>query len=61
MRDVRAARGKGETTMPSTMGLERATNPFLRVDSAEIRKSLGMEHAGDVAVFGEIRRRKDSF
>ena len=61
MNEVRAARAKGETSMPSNMGLERATNPFLRVDSAEIRKTLGMEKAGDVAVFGEIRRRKDSF
>ena len=59
MKAVRAARG--ETTMPSDMGLEKATNPFLRVASPEIRKSLGMEKASEVAVFGEIRRRKDSF
>ncbi len=61
MKRVRAARGAGQTSMPSDMGLEKATNPFLRVSSPEIRKSLGMEQAGDVAVFGEIRRRKDSF
>jgi hydroxyacylglutathione hydrolase len=61
MGDVRAARAKGAATVPSDMGLEKATNPFLRVDSAEIRKSLGMEKAGAVAVFGEIRRRKDGF
>ena len=61
MDDVRAARAKGVPTVPSSMGLEKATNPFLRVGSAEIRKSLGMEKASDVAVFGEIRRRKDSF
>jgi hydroxyacylglutathione hydrolase len=47
--------------MPSEMGLEKATNPFLRVASLEIRKTLGMEKAGEVAVFGEIRKRKDSF
>jgi hydroxyacylglutathione hydrolase len=58
---VRAARAKGAPTVPSDMGLEKVTNPFLRVDSAEIRKSLGMEKDSDVAVFGEIRRRKDSF
>src|SRR6185437_11834142 len=61
MKEVKAARGAGETTMPSNMALEKATNPFLRVDSPEIRKSLGMEKAGEVAVFGEIRRRKDNF
>jgi hydroxyacylglutathione hydrolase len=48
-------------TIPSDMGLEKATNPFLRVASAEIRKSLGMEKDSDVAVFGEIRKRKDNF
>ncbi len=55
MKDLRAI------TMPSTMALERATNPFLRVESAEIRKTLGMEGKSDVTVFGEIRRRKDRF
>jgi hydroxyacylglutathione hydrolase len=43
------------------MGLEKKTNPFLRPDSPEIRKTLGMEDADNVAVFGEIRRRKDNF
>jgi hydroxyacylglutathione hydrolase len=61
MKTVTAAREKGEATVPSTMALEKQTNPFLRPDSAEIRKSLGMEKAGDVAVFGEIRSRKDNF
>jgi hydroxyacylglutathione hydrolase len=61
MKDVRAARAQGEPTMPSDMGLEKATNPFLRVASPEIRASLGMEKFDDVAVFGEIRSRKDRF
>jgi hydroxyacylglutathione hydrolase len=61
MKEVRAMRGRGEATMPSTMALEKATNPFLRVASPEIRGVLGMERAGDVAVFGEIRKRKDAF
>jgi hydroxyacylglutathione hydrolase len=61
MDGVTAARGAGKPTVPSTMGLEKKTNPFLRPGSAEIRKSLGMENAGDVAVFGEIRARKDKF
>jgi hydroxyacylglutathione hydrolase len=61
MDDVIAARQAGKPTVPSTMGLEKQTNPFLRPDSAQIRKSLGMEKASDVAVFGEIRARKDKF
>jgi hydroxyacylglutathione hydrolase len=61
MKEVKTARAKGATTMPSSMGLEKATNPFLRVDSPEIRKTLGMEKTDNVALFGEIRRRKDRF
>jgi hydroxyacylglutathione hydrolase len=32
---VDAARARGEPTIPTTIGAERATNPFLRADSAE--------------------------
>ena len=61
MKDVDAARAKGAPTIPSTIGLEKKTNPFLRPDSAEIRHSLGLIHADDVDVFGEMRKRKDNF
>jgi hydroxyacylglutathione hydrolase len=47
--------------VPSTIALEMAVNPFLRPDSPAIRKALDMEAADDVAVFAEIRRRKDNF
>ena len=40
MVEVKATRAKGQPTVPSTIGLEKQTNPFLRPDSAEIRKSL---------------------
>jgi hydroxyacylglutathione hydrolase len=61
MEDVRAARTQKAPTVPATLGLEKQTNPFLRPDSAEIRKSLGLEGASTVAAFGEIRARKDKF
>ena len=61
MTEVKAARAKGQPTMPSTMGLEKADQSLPAAGFAGIRKSLGMEKAGDVAVFGEIRRRKDNF
>ena len=61
MKDVEAARAKNEPTIPSTMELEKKTNPFLRPNSPELRRSLGMENASDVEVFGETRKRKDSF
>ena len=59
--EVEAALAAGRPTVPSTIGLEKATNPFLRTQSPEIRASIGMAHADDVAVFAEIRRRKDNF
>jgi hydroxyacylglutathione hydrolase len=61
MRDVEAARARNLPTIPSSLGLEKMTNPFLRPDSAEIRRSLDLEDADDVTVFGEMRKRKDSF
>jgi len=61
MDDVRAVRAKGLPTIPSTMGLEKKTNPFLRAGSPEIRRSLDLEAAKDVDVFAETRRRKDKF
>lgn len=61
MREVDAVRTKAQPTIPSTIGLEKQTNPFLRPDSAELRKSLGLESASDVDVFAETRRRKDNF
>ncbi len=36
IRQVWAARGRGETVVPSTIGEERATNPFVRLDSPEL-------------------------
>jgi hydroxyacylglutathione hydrolase len=59
--EVKTIRAEKRPTIPSTMGLEKQTNPFLRASSAEIRKMLGMEKASDVAVFAEVRRRKDNF
>jgi hydroxyacylglutathione hydrolase len=61
MEEVRAVRSQGRPTLPSTIGLEKKTNPFVRARSAEIRRTLGLEAAGEVEVFAETRRRKDAF
>ncbi|WP_071672897.1 hydroxyacylglutathione hydrolase [Nioella nitratireducens] len=58
---IDAARAEGRPTVPSTLREELDTNPFLRAHDAKIRAQLGMETADDVAVFAEIRARKDSF
>jgi hydroxyacylglutathione hydrolase len=61
MADVRGLRAKGLPTTPSTMGLEKKTNPFLRASSPEIRTTLDLQAARDVDVFAETRKRKDKF
>lgn len=59
--DIAAKRARGEPTVPTTIGLERATNPFVRADLAPVRAAVGMPEAPAAAVFGEVRRRKDVF
>lgn len=59
--EVERLRAAGQMTCPSTIGIELATNPFLRTGSAAIRQALKLEGASDAEVFGELRRRKDSF
>ena len=58
---VERLRGEGKVTLPTTIGEELATNPFLRWNEPGIRATLGMEDASEEEVFAEIRRRKDNF
>lgn len=59
--EVDRLRTEGKATLPTTIGLELSTNPFLRWHDPVIRRNLGMESAADVDVFAEIRKRKDVF
>lgn len=59
--EVDRLRAAGHMTCPSTIGAELATNPFLRTESVEIRRTLGMEHANDAEIFAELRERKNGF
>ncbi len=52
---------EGSPTVPSPLGIERKTNPFIRCSDASLRSALGMEAASDAEVFAEIRQRKDNF
>lgn len=58
---ITAARSAGVPTVPSELGLEKRTNPFLRADDLGIRAHLDMTDASDADVFTEIRARKDRF
>ena len=59
--EIDALRADGKRTVPSTLGVERATNPFLRADVDTVLRDIGMEGAGPVEAFAEIRTRKDNF
>lgn len=54
-------RKQGKPTIPSTMALERAANPFLRPESSEIRQYLHLENHDPITVFAAIRQQKDHF
>jgi hydroxyacylglutathione hydrolase len=64
-KEARALRERSEPTLPSTIGVERQTNPFLRVRDPAVR-AAAERHAGrklgsDVAVFAEVRAWKNAF
>ena len=59
--DIAKARASNAPTVPSTLQLELDTNPFLRAGLQAVKNGLNMTDQTDVAVFAEIRRRKDSF
>ncbi|MCC7330920.1 MAG: hydroxyacylglutathione hydrolase [Gammaproteobacteria bacterium] len=61
VREVDQLRSLDMPTVPSTLGLERLTNPFLRPDSPELQASLGLSGAPLVEVFAETRRRRNEF
>lgn len=61
IRDIAAARAKNQPTVPSSLALELATNPFLRAADPAIQQHLDMQGEDPARVFAEIRQRKDNF
>lgn len=59
--DINDKRANDIPTVPASIGLEKATNPFMRADLKEVKVLVGMVGASNEDVFGEIRRRKDNF
>ncbi|MEM6614992.1 MAG: hydroxyacylglutathione hydrolase [Pseudomonadota bacterium] len=58
---VENLRESNKPTLPTTMGQEKKTNPFLRVDTKEIRTHFGLETATNEDVFAAVRSAKDRF
>ncbi len=64
IREVWAIRERGEATVPSTIAIERASNPFLRGDSATLRANVAAALPGTPLdtpseVFAATRKLKD--
>ena len=59
MTQVQAARTQSQATVPSQMGLEKQTNPFLRWDQPDLIAAVGGQNP--VQTFAQLRRMKDRF
>ena len=59
--EVDLMRSNNQPTVPTKVGIEKKTNPFLRPNSEEIKINLNMTQASNTEVFAEIRKRKDNF
>jgi hydroxyacylglutathione hydrolase len=57
--EVFAMRERGQPTVPTTIGLEKATNPFLRAPALAAR--VGAAGEPDYKAFGAVRAAKDVF
>ena len=56
---AQAMRERGEPTVPSTIGEELATNPFLRCDEPAL--AARFPGASSAEVLGAVRKAKDGF
>jgi hydroxyacylglutathione hydrolase len=64
VQQIKEMRLRNEPTVPSVLGLEKETNPFLRCDvSDEIRRLVGVNEGVDSPenAFAKVRQAKDNF
>ena len=59
--EIDRLRAKNVPTVPTSIGLERKTNPFVRPMSADLQSTIGLVGSEPAAVFAETRRLKDNF
>ncbi len=59
--EVERMRGEEKFTIPVTLGMEKATNPFLRADLPQIAVAMGLVGAKPESVFAALRKAKDNF
>jgi hydroxyacylglutathione hydrolase len=59
--DMENLRQQNMHTVPTTLALELATNPFLRADDPSVKHHMRMDDAPAAEVFAAMRKRKDAF
>jgi hydroxyacylglutathione hydrolase len=59
--EAETAAREGRLMVPSVLGEERATNPFLRADRPEVARSVNLEGAPPAEVFAALRAWKNRF
>ena len=59
--EVKSLRAADQATVPTSIGVELATNPFLRAADSAVRAKQSMQASTDVEVFARIRHLKDNF
>lgn len=57
--EVKAARSHDEATIPSNLGIEKRTNPFLRWDDPALRSTV--QASNEIQTFTRLRGMKDTF
>jgi len=57
--EVKEARSRNEATVPSMIGVEKLTNPFLRWDKPSLK--LAVQSQDPVQTFARLRGKKDRF
>lgn len=61
LKEIEALRAENKHTLPTRLGTEKETNPFLRADDPAVAAAMGIPDAAPEAVFAEVRGRKDKF
>ena len=59
--EIARLREQGIPTVPTSIGLERQTNPFVRPQSTNLQQTIDRVGSDPVAIFAETRKRKDNF
>ena len=61
VQEIARLRAQGIPTVPTSIGLERQTNPFVRPTSGNSQATVNLVGADPLAIFAETRKRKDHF